>query len=118
MVFPPALGYFFIVDVLGGGKIMILIKNANLLSMEEVNYEICDVLIDGKYEKELSDINYPWAGSTNQRIINVPETLSQKEIILWTNYYIFQRWEYLKRIQVFLYQQKREWMLRQHIKVL
>ena len=27
---------------------MLLIKNANLLSMEEVNYEICDVLIDGK----------------------------------------------------------------------
>ena len=27
---------------------MILIKNANLISMEEVNYEVCDVLIDGK----------------------------------------------------------------------
>ena len=27
---------------------MILIKNANLISMEEINYEICDVLTDGK----------------------------------------------------------------------
>ena len=27
---------------------MILIKNANLISMEEINYEICDILIEGK----------------------------------------------------------------------
>jgi len=41
---------------------MILIKNANLISMEEVNYEICDILLDGnKIEKigHLSEEDYP-----------------------------------------------------------
>lgn len=27
-----------------------------------------DVIVDGKFIKELADINYPWAGSTNQKI--------------------------------------------------
>lgn len=27
-----------------------------------------DVLVDGKFVKELADVNYKWAGSTNQRI--------------------------------------------------
>jgi hypothetical protein len=27
---------------------MILIKNANLILMEEINYEICDILTEGK----------------------------------------------------------------------
>lgn len=31
--------------------------------------EKCDVLVDGKFVEELKDINYPYAGSTNQRII-------------------------------------------------
>ena len=36
---------------------MILIKNANLISMEEVNYEICDILIDGKTIKQVGKID-------------------------------------------------------------
>lgn len=31
--------------------------------------EKCDVLVDGKFVEELKDVNYPYAGSTNQRII-------------------------------------------------
>ena len=31
--------------------------------------EKCDVLVDGKFIEELKDVNYPYAGSTNQRII-------------------------------------------------
>ena len=27
-----------------------------------------DVLVDGKYQKELRDVSYPWAGSSNQRV--------------------------------------------------
>ena len=41
---------------------MILIKNANLISMEEVNYEICDILLEGnKIEKigHLNEEDYP-----------------------------------------------------------
>lgn len=33
-----------------------------------------DVLVDGKYVEELASIPYPWAGSTNQRVIDVKET--------------------------------------------
>ena len=28
----------------------------------------CDVVVDGKFIKELADVNYPWAGSTNQKV--------------------------------------------------
>ena len=36
---------------------MILIKNANLISMEEINYEICDVLIENKKIKQIGKID-------------------------------------------------------------
>lgn len=42
-----------------------------------------DVLVDGEYKEDLSDMNYPWAGSTNQRVIDVKKTLEQGEIVLW-----------------------------------
>ena len=41
-----------------------------------------DVLVDGRYQEELRDINYPWAGSTNKQLINVPETLRHGRVIL------------------------------------
>ena len=44
----------------------------------------CDVLVDGRYEKELLDVNYPWAGSTNQRVIATQESLAKGEVVLWT----------------------------------
>lgn len=31
----------------------------------------CDVLVDGKFKEEKADINYPFAGSTNQRVIQL-----------------------------------------------
>ena len=43
---------------------MILIKNANLLSMAEINYEITDILLDGSKIKKIGQINasdYPKA---------------------------------------------------------
>lgn len=45
-----------------------------------------DVLVDGKFVEELKDNNYPWAGSTNQRVINVQESLKKGEIIYHENY--------------------------------
>lgn len=44
-----------------------------------------DVLVDGKYDYTKNDINYEWAGSSNQKIINVQETLKKGEIVLWKN---------------------------------
>lgn len=44
---------------------------------------LCDVLVDDKYIDKLSDVNYHWAGSTNQHIINVKESLKQDKIVLY-----------------------------------
>ena len=41
-----------------------------------------DILVDGKYIEELKDINYKFAGSTNQRVIDVQKTIKNKKIIL------------------------------------
>ena len=41
-----------------------------------------DVLIDGKFILEQRDITLAFRGSANQRIIDVPETLKQKRIVL------------------------------------
>ena len=41
-----------------------------------------DVLVDGKYDKELRDINLKWRGSSNQRVIDVKKTLQNGEIVL------------------------------------
>lgn len=30
-----------------------------------------DVLVDGPFVEKLADVNYPWAGSTNQRVIHL-----------------------------------------------
>lgn len=34
-----------------------------------------DVVVDGKFKLDKLDANYPWAGSTNQKVIDVKETL-------------------------------------------
>jgi anaerobic ribonucleoside-triphosphate reductase activating protein len=45
-----------------------------------------DVLVDGKFMTELKQVTYPWAGSTNQRVINVQSTLKEGRIILHESY--------------------------------
>lgn len=44
---------------------------------------LADILVDGKFIKELSDVNYRWAGSTNQRVIDVKKTIEKHKIIFW-----------------------------------
>ena len=43
----------------------------------------CDVLVDGRYEKSLKDSTLPWAGSTNQRVIDVQKSLSAQTVVLF-----------------------------------
>ncbi len=41
-----------------------------------------DVLVDGKYKKDLRDVNLAWRGSTNQKVISVKNSLKLNEIVL------------------------------------
>lgn len=45
-----------------------------------------DVVVDGPFVDALKDVNYPWAGSTNQRVIDVRKTLEQGRVILYGNH--------------------------------
>lgn len=42
-----------------------------------------DIIVDGRFIDELKDFNLKFRGSSNQRIINVKETLRQNKIVLW-----------------------------------
>ena len=42
-----------------------------------------DILVDGRYIDELKDINYPYAGSTNQRVIDVHKSFKNNSVILY-----------------------------------
>lgn len=42
-----------------------------------------DVLVDGKFEIEKRNITLTLRGSTNQRVINVKETLKENELVLF-----------------------------------
>lgn len=51
-----------------------------LKDKEVLNY--IDVLVDGTYNDELHDPNLKWRGSSNQRVIDVKESLKNHETIL------------------------------------
>lgn len=42
-----------------------------------------DVLVDGVYEKDKRDLTLKWRGSSNQRVIDVQESLKQNKVILY-----------------------------------
>ncbi|HIT72243.1 MAG TPA: 4Fe-4S cluster-binding domain-containing protein, partial [Candidatus Fimicola cottocaccae] len=44
-----------------------------------------DVLVDGKFILELKNVKYHWAGSTNQRVIDVKKSLDTSEVVLYDN---------------------------------
>lgn len=41
-----------------------------------------DVLVDGQFIEDKKDLTYPFAGSTNQRVIDISKTREQKQIVL------------------------------------
>lgn len=55
-----------------------IIKDKNKLEL----LSLCDVLIDGQFVEELKRLNLKYKGSSNQRVINVQESLKQNKVIL------------------------------------
>lgn len=43
----------------------------------------CDILIDGQYIESQRDISLPYRGSSNQRLIDIKQTLEKGKIVLW-----------------------------------
>lgn len=41
-----------------------------------------DILVDGQFQEGKKDLTYPFAGSTNQRVINMQESRKQNKIVL------------------------------------
>ena len=64
------------------GHIFEELKN-NLLQSQCLEY--IDYLVDGKFVKDLYEPDLLFRGSSQQRIIDVKETLIKNEIVLWNN---------------------------------
>lgn len=55
-------------------------KYENIEKLDIINY--IDVLVDGKFVKDLADSQLHWKGSVNQRVINVKKSISKGSIVL------------------------------------
>ncbi len=43
----------------------------------------CNILVDGKYIDSQRDITKKWAGSKNQKVIDIQKSLQKGEVVLW-----------------------------------
>lgn len=71
-------GFDFERDVLG-----VMIKT-NQTTGELLKY--IDVIVDGKFEEDKKDLNLQFRGSSNQRIINVKETMETEQLTKMEQY--------------------------------
>lgn len=54
-----------------------------ILGFRKKAVEMCDVVIDGRFVEELKDLTLEFRGSSNQRIINVQESLKENKVVLY-----------------------------------
>lgn len=54
------------------------------ISLWGKTFYLCDIVIDQPFIEELKDLkNLKWCGSSNQRVIDVQQTLEQGEVVLY-----------------------------------
>lgn len=58
-------------------------KRDELIRKRKEIVKQCTILVDGKYIDSQRDITLKWRGSSNQRVINIKESLKQNKIILF-----------------------------------
>ena len=44
-----------------------------------------DVMVDGRYIDSQRDITLKWRGSSNQRVIDIKQSIKQNELVLYCN---------------------------------
>lgn len=54
-----------------------IVKDSKMKSL----LELCDMLIDGKFEQDKKSLSLLYRGSSNQRLINIQESLKQAKVI-------------------------------------
>lgn len=59
-------------------------ENSPLIIRQNLMAKI-DVLVDGSFEYDKRDLSLKFRGSSNQRLIDMPQTLQKGEIVLWDN---------------------------------
>ena len=68
-------GYTFDVDLIPGGR-------AYCEATPEI-LNATDVIVDGKFVEELYDITLRFRGSSNQRLIDVKQSIKDNKVVLW-----------------------------------
>lgn len=62
-----------------------LMKRCASCEEDDLNWLLCniDVLVDGRFELDKKDLTLKWRGSSNQRVIDVKETIKNNKIVLY-----------------------------------
>lgn len=55
-------------------------KYEDLVGLQMVIAQMCDVIVDGPYIEELRDVSLPFRGSSNQRIIHIQQQPTKEEV--------------------------------------
>lgn len=69
-------------DIFRGQSSCLSLEGLNNFRRREI-IKLCDVLVDGRYIDEQRDVTKKWAGSKNQQVINVKESIKNNKIILY-----------------------------------
>lgn len=58
-------------------------KTIGMSNVRKQIITLCDVLVDGRYIDSQRDISLAYRGSSNQRLIDIQQSLQKGEIVLW-----------------------------------